>query len=171
MTRNPRQPPPLPPQHFESTRTWRQILAETFQIYRRGFARFMLFGLLTSVPMFVLQWTLPKIPLPDLTSGSRAIHVAGSASDFRGHAGAAAPGLAGFQPPVFNLSPTTSCAVQARSFGAQFSRRLCVLWGHVLGAALLVYGSYFFWFFVPLGGHDRIHRQRESAPGLGHDSS
>jgi len=57
-------PPPPPPRDLAMARTWRQILAETFRIYRRGFARFMLFGLLSSVPMFLLQWTFPKIPLP-----------------------------------------------------------------------------------------------------------
>src|ERR1044072_9495838 len=59
-------PPPLP-RDFERAKTWQQIFAETFRIYRRGFTGFMLFGLLTSVPKFALQWTVPKIPLPDLT--------------------------------------------------------------------------------------------------------
>jgi hypothetical protein len=37
----------------------------------------------------------------------------------------------------------------ARSFGAQFAAALRY-WSRMLTAALLVYGSYFFWFFVPL---------------------
>ena len=141
--------PPPPPRDFERARTWRQIFAETFRIYRRGFVRFMLFGLLTSVPMFVLQWTFPKIPLPDLMSAtSGAIP---------------APAL----PPIsvamlvllllvwpvsaagFQIVADDILRGQPRSFGVQFSAALRY-WGRMLAAALLVYGSYFFWFFVPL---------------------
>jgi len=141
-------PPPLP-QDFERARTLRQIFAETFRIYGRGFTRFMLFGLLTSVPMFALQWTFPKIPLPDLTAAaSGAIP---------------APTL----PPIcvamfvllllvwpvsaagFQIVADDVLRGQARSFGAQFSVALRY-WSRMLAAALLVYGSYFFWFFVPL---------------------
>jgi len=141
--------PPPPPRDFERARTWRQIFAETFRICRRGFARFMLFGLITSVPMFVLQWTFPKIPLPDLTAaGSGAMR---------------APAL----PPIcvamlvllLLVWPVSAAGFQivaddvlrgpARSFGAQFTAALRC-WSRMLTAALLVYGSYFFWFFVPL---------------------
>ena len=144
----PAAPPPLP-RDFPGARTWRQILAETVRIYRRGFVRFMLFGLLTSVPMFVLQWTFPKIPLPDFTSGSPgAIPI---------------PSL----PPISAVMllllllvwPVSAAGFQfvaddvsrgrPRSIGVQFSAALRC-WAHMLAAALLVYGSYFFWFFVPL---------------------
>ena len=141
--------PPPPPRDFERARTWRQISGETFQIYRRGFVPFMLFGLLTSVPMFVLQWTFPKIPLPDLVSAtSGAIP---------------APAL----PPIsvamlvllllvwpvsaagFQIVADDVLRGQPRPFGAQCSAALHY-WSRMLAAALLVYGSYFFWFFVPL---------------------
>jgi hypothetical protein len=141
--------PPPPPRDFERARTWRQIFTETFRIYRRGFTRFMLFGLLTSLPMFVLQWTFPKIPLPDLMSATSGAIVA--------------PAL----PPVcvamlvllLLVWPVSVAGLQivaddvlrgqARSFAAQFSTALRY-WNRMLPAALLVYGSYFFWFFVPL---------------------
>ena len=128
---------------------WRQIFAETFRIYRRGFTRFMLFGLLTSGPIFVLQWTFPKIPLPDLMSAtSGAISV---------------PAL----PPIsvamlvllllvwpvsaagFQIVADDALRGQSRPFGMQVSAALHC-WGRMLAAALWVYGSYFFWFFVPL---------------------
>jgi hypothetical protein len=143
------QPPQPPPRDFARARTWRQIFAETFRIYRRGFARFMLFGLLTSVPMFVLQWTFPKIPLPDLTSGSPGA--------------IPTPAL----PPIsvvmlvllllvwpvsaagFQIVADDSVLGRPRLLGAQVSAAL-LYWGRMLAAALLVYGSYFFWFFVPL---------------------
>jgi GYF domain 2 len=145
----PAAPPPPPPGDFAGARTWRGIFVETVRIYRRGFARFMLFGFLTSVPMFVLQWTFPKIALPDLTSGSLgAIQI---------------PAL----PPVsmamlvllvlvwpvsaagFQLVADDILRGRIRSMNAQFSAALR-RWTDMLGAALLVYGSYFFWFFVPL---------------------
>lgn len=143
------QTPPPPPRDFERAKTWPQISGEIFRIYRRGFTRFMLFGLLTSVPMFALQWTFPKIPLPDLTAAtSGAVQ---------------APAL----PPIcvamlvllllvwpvsaagFQIVADDVLRGQARSFGAQFAAALRY-WSRMLAAALLVYGSYFFWFFVPL---------------------
>jgi hypothetical protein len=141
--------PPLPPRDFERARTWRQISAETFRIYRRGFVPFMLFGLLTSAPMFVLQWTFPKIPLPDLISAT---------------SGAIQPPAL---PPIsvamlvllllvwpvsaagFQIVADDILRGQPRPFGVQFSAALHY-WSRMLAAALLVYGSYFFWFFVPL---------------------
>lgn len=141
--------PPPPPRDFARPRTWQQIFAETFRIYRCGFVGFMLFGLLTSVPMFVLQWTFPKIPLPDLTSATPGT----------------IPALA--LPPVsvamlvllLLVWPVSAAGFQIvaddvlrghlRSFEVQFSAALRS-WGRTLAAALLVYGSYFVWFFVPL---------------------
>ena len=142
------QPPPPPPRDFARARTWRQIFAETFRIYRRGFARFMLFGLLTSVPMFVLQWTLPKIPLPDLTLGSYAIPSQTlppiSVAMFVVLLLAWPVSAAGFQFVADDI-----LRGRPRSLGVQFSAALRC-WVRIFGAALLVYGSYFFWFFVPL---------------------
>jgi hypothetical protein len=143
------QPPSRPPRDFARARTWGQVSAETFRIYRRGFMRFLFFGLLTSIPMFVLQWTFPKIPLPDLVSGS-----AGTIST---------PSL----PPIsvamlvllvlvwpvsavgFQIVADDIVRGRSRSLSAQISAALHS-WGRMLAAALLVYGSYFFWFFVPL---------------------
>jgi hypothetical protein len=140
--------PPPPPRDLARSRTWRQIFAETFRIYRRGFARFMLFGLLTSVPMFVLQWTLPKIPLPDLTLGSYAIPSQTlppiSVAMFIVLLLAWPVSAAGFQFVADDI-----VRGRPRLIGVQFSAALRC-WARIFGAALLVYGSYFFWFFVPL---------------------
>lgn len=141
------QPPPLP-RIFESARTGREIFAETVRIYRRGFGRFMVFGLLTSVPMFVLQWTLPKIPLPDLTTGSYTFP------------SQPWPPICGIMFLVLLLLwPISAAGFQfvaddivrgrTRSIRDQFFAALH-LWGRLFGAALVVYGSYFFWFFIPL---------------------
>jgi len=140
--------PPPPPPSFATPRTWRQISAETFRIYRGGFTRFMLFGLLTSVPMFVLQWTFPKIPLPDLTSATSGAIVV--------------PAL----PPIcvamlvllLLVWPVSAAGFQfvaddvlrghRRSFKDQFSAAL-QRWGRMLSTGLVVYASYFFWVLVP----------------------
>ena len=142
-------PPPPPPRDLAMARTWRQILAETFRIYRRGFARFMLFGLLASVPMFVFQWTFPKIPLPDLTSGSPAAVPMP----------ALPPSSMAMLVLLLLVWPVSTAGFQfvaddilrgrPRSIGVQFSAALRC-WTRLLGAALLVYGSYFFWIVVPL---------------------
>ncbi len=140
-------PPPLPPRALAGAKTWRQILADTFRIYRSGLGRFVLFGLLTSVPMFVLQWTLPKIPFPDLSSGSYTMP-----SQTLPPISVAMLVVLLFVWPVsaagFQFVADDILRGQPRSFGAQFSAALRC-WGRMLTAALLVYGAYFFWFFVP----------------------
>jgi len=45
-----------PPDLVVRRRNWSEIYRETIRIYRGGFWRFMVFGLLTAVPMFVMQW-------------------------------------------------------------------------------------------------------------------
>ena len=139
--------PPPPPRDLARPRTWRQIFAETFRIYRHGFAGFMFFGLLTSVPFFVLQWTLPKIPLPDLASGSYALP------------SQELPAISVFMLVVLLLVWPVSTAGfqlvaddilrgQARSLGILFTAAMHC-WVRVFTAALLVYGSYVFWLLVP----------------------
>ena len=49
-------PTPEPPDLIVRRRTWPEIFRETIRIYRGGFWRFIIFGLLTAVPMFVMQW-------------------------------------------------------------------------------------------------------------------
>lgn len=143
----PTEPPPLPAplEDYEKPRTWREILAETFRIYRSGFWRLMLFGLLTSVPLFILQ---SKIRLPSLTTSSPSAMTM--------------PAL----PPIAQVMlvlvilvwPISAVSFQfvaddivrgrVRSFGGQLSTGLNY-WARMLIAAMLVYGSYFFWTFLP----------------------
>jgi hypothetical protein len=142
------EPPPLPPPRAqEGARTWPQIWADTVRIYRSGFGRFLVFGLLTSVPMFVLQWTFPKISLPDLSSGTYAIP-----------SQTLPPISIAMLFVVLLIWPVSAAGFQfvaddilhgkPRSLGAQFSAALRS-WARMLSAAILVYGSYFFWFFLP----------------------
>ena len=138
-----------PPDLVVRRRSWPEVIRETIRVYRAGFWRFMLFGLLTAVPMYVLQAAFPRIPLPDLASGAPASmpHVV--------------------IPPVCYLMfavllfvwPLSTAAFQyvaddllhgrRRSIWEQFAAAL-QNWAGVLTTGLLVYLSYFFWFFIPL---------------------
>ena len=140
-------PPAEPPDLTVRRRTWPEIYRETIRIYRGGFWRFMIFGLLTAVPIFVMQWNFPRVPLPDLTSGEPLPTI--------------------IVPPicwivfllVILLWPISTAGFQfvaddvlrgrRRSLAAQFSAAI-ERYGRMLGTGLLVYFSYFFWFFVPL---------------------
>jgi hypothetical protein len=136
-----------PPDLIVRRRTWPEIFRETIRIYRGGFWRFMVFGLLTAVPMFVMQWNFPRVPLPDFLSGEPMPTVS--------------------VPPIcwimflltILLWPISTAAFQyvaddvlrarRRTLAAQFSVAI-ERFGKMLGTGLLVYFSYFFWFFVPL---------------------
>lgn len=138
-----------PPDLVVRRRTWPEIYRETIRIYRAGFWRFMLFGLLTAVPMFALQWYFPKVPLPDLSSGTMESMPAVTV------------------PPICWLMfalvilvwPVSTAGFQyvaddvlrgrQRSFSDQFAAALN-RFGRMLSTGLVAYASYFFWFFVPL---------------------
>jgi GYF domain 2 len=140
-------PPAEPPDLIVRCRTWPEIFRETIRIYRGAFGRFMVFGLLTAVPMFVMQWNFPRVPLPDFLSGEPMPTVS--------------------VPPIcwimflltILLWPISTAGFQfvaddvlrgrRRSLAAQFSAAI-ERYGKMLGTGLLVYFSYFFWFFVPL---------------------
>lgn len=140
--------PPPPPEPIARPRTWREIIGETLRIYRGGFARFMFYGLLSAGPLFLLQWTLPKLPLPNIFSEDPIAMPAQTL-----------PPISVFMLLLFlAMLPISIAGMQlvaddilrgvTRSFAAQFSAALA-LWGGMFGAGLLVYGSYFFWIFAP----------------------
>ena len=136
-----------PPDLIVRRRTWPEIFRETIRIYRGGFWRFMIFGLLTAVPMFVMQWYFPRVPFPDFLNGETMPTVS--------------------VPPicwimlllVILLWPISTAGFQyvaddvvhgrRRALAAQFSAAV-ERFGKMLSTGLLVYFSYFFWFFVPL---------------------
>jgi hypothetical protein len=142
------EPPAEPPDLIVRRRSWPEIWRETIRIYREAFWRFLLFGLLTAVPMFVLQWYFPRVSLPDLTSGSTQ----------------AMPTVT--VPPICWLMvllvilvwPVSTAGFQyvaddvlrgrQRSLSDQFAAAL-QRWGRMLSAGLVVYASYFFWVLVP----------------------
>lgn len=140
-------PKPEPPDLTIRRRSWPEIFRETLRIYRGGFWRFMVFGLLTAVPMFVMQWNFPRVPLPDLTSGEPLPTVS-------------VPPVCWFMLLlVVLLWPLSTAGFQfvaddvlrgrRRSLAVQLSAAI-ERFGKMLGTGLLVYFSYFFWFFVPL---------------------
>jgi hypothetical protein len=143
------QPSPEPPDLIVRRRSWREIIRETIRLYRAAFWRFMVFGSLTAVPMFVLQWTLPKFPMPDLSSGSIPTMPAVTLPPIS---------VAMFLLVVLAWPISTAGFLfvaddvlrgRRRSLAEQFNAAL-QRWGRMLSTGLLVYFSYFFWFFVPL---------------------
>lgn len=141
--------PAAPPDLIVRRRTWPQIFRETVRIYRAGFWRFMVFGLLTAVPMFVLQWTFPKLPFPDLTSGAVTTMPPVTLPPICIAAFVALLLAWPISAAGFQLVADDVLRGQQRSLSAQFSAALN-RWGRMLGAGLFVYASYFFWFFAPL---------------------
>src|SRR5687767_3912246 len=135
--------PSEPPDLIVRRRSGPEILRETIRIYRGGFWRFLIFGLLTAVPMFVLQWHFPKVPLSTFAAGSSA----------------AMPAVA--IPPicwlmlllVIVLWPVSTAAFQfvaddvlrglQRSMAEQLAAAL-QRWARMLSTGLVVYASYFF---------------------------
>ncbi len=142
-------PPPLPGVAAPGARNWPQIISETSRIYRAGLGRFIVFGSLSALPLFALQLTLPRIELPDLSAGEA------SAISWPG----VSPISVLLMLLFIALWPISTAGFQfvaddilqgrARSLGSQF-RAALARWGQVLTAGLMVYGSYLFWFFVPL---------------------
>lgn len=141
-------PPPPPPADFERPRTWREIISEAFRIYRSGFIRLMFFGLLTSVPMFLLQLSLPKNPLPDLISGAPPTMPTISVQPITWVMLFLLLLVWPVSTAGFQFVANDILRRRSNSFGAQFSIA-CHYWGRVLVAALFVYGSYVFWLFIP----------------------
>jgi hypothetical protein len=134
--------------------TWRSIFGETFRIYFAGLPRFIGFALLAAIPMFFLQMTLPKLPLPDLTAPA---------------AGVTLPSLPSISIIAFVVLllawPVSASGLQlvaddilhrrTRPFREQLEVALR-LWGRMAAATLLVYGSYFFWAFAPFAAMTAI---------------
>jgi hypothetical protein len=142
-------PPVEAPDLIVRRRTWREIFRETIRIYRGGFWRFMLFGLLTAVPMFVLQWYFPRVPFPDLTSGAVEAIPAVTVPPICWLMFALVVlvwpiSTAGFQYVADDVLRGRRRTV-AEQFAAAVNR-----FGRMLSTGLVAYGSYFFWFFVPL---------------------
>lgn len=129
-------------------RSWSQIISETFQVYWRGLGRFLLFGLLNAVPLFALQWSLPKLTMPTVNpDGTAAMNWP-----------AISPISIVLLLLVFALWPVSIAAFQfiaddivcgrTRPLG-HLLRAALARWTQVLATALFVYAAYFFWFAVP----------------------
>ena len=143
------EPPAEAPDLIVRPRSWRQIFRETIRIYRGGFWRFMIFGLLTAGPMFALQQTFPKLPMPDLSSGTIEQMAPVTLPPFC----IAMLALLLLAWPVsaagFQYVADDVLRGRHRSFSALFSAAF-QRWGRMLSAGVLVYASYLFWFFAPL---------------------
>ncbi len=138
-----------PPDLVVRRRSGPEVIRETLRVYRAGFWRFMLFGLLSAVPMYILQAAFPRIPFPDFASGAAATMPK-----------VAIPPICYIMLAVLLVAwPLSTAAFQYVADDILHGRRHTVWeqflaalqnWGRVLTAGLIVYLSYFFWFFIPL---------------------
>lgn len=130
-------------------RSWSQIVRETSWVYGRGLPRFLFFALLSSVPMFALQWSLPRFQLP-------AVNPDGSlqAMEWTGFSSVSLVllllvlilwpvSIGGFQFVANDLV----CG-RTSTLGRQL-RAALARWRQILATGLLVYIAYFFWFAIP----------------------
>jgi hypothetical protein len=143
------EPPPEPPDLIVRRRTWQEIFRETIRIYRGGFVRFMVFGLLTAVPVFVLQWNFPKVALPDLSSGSMEAMPAVTVPPICWLMFALVVLMWPVSTAGFQYVADDVMRGRRRSLAEQFAAALH-RFGRMFGTGLFVYASYFFWFCVPL---------------------
>jgi hypothetical protein len=139
-------PPAEPPDLIVRRRTAPEIFRETLRIYRGGFWRFVLFGLLTAVPMFALQWYFPRVPMPDILGGETMPTVTIPPICW------ALLGLTILLWPVstagFQYVADDILRRRRRSFGAQFGSAL-KSYTQMLSTGLVVYASYAFWSVIP----------------------
>ncbi len=126
-------------------RSFAQIFAETLQIYRKGFFSFFCFSLLTAIPAFFLQLSLPGFDIGTQAVSWNAIRP--------GYFSLAMCALFALVWPIFLAGTQLVGAdvVQSRDLRLKnlFGRSIR-LWPRVAKLSLLVYGSYFMWSGVPL---------------------
>jgi len=127
-------------------RSFAQIFIETFQIYRKGFFSFFCFSLLTAVPAFFLQLSLPGFEI-----GTQAV---ASWNAIRpGYFSLAMCALFALVWPIFlpGIQLTSGDVVQSRDLQlANLFGRAIRLWPRMAKLSLLIYGSYFVWSALPL---------------------
>lgn len=134
--------PPLPVRRLN----FGEIVAASWHIFRQGFGRFFLFGLLVAVPAFLLQIVVPFLEVPKAGAPIAPV-VISAAVAFVSLAllVIAWPiSIAGLQLLAADLH-----AERNPTFSEIFHRAK-PLWGRVFLLALIVYGSYFLWTIVPL---------------------
>ena len=123
-----------------------EIFAETFRIYRCGFLKFFVLALLTAVPSFLFQLTLPSFEI--LARGSTTWSV---------------PRVSVFTLSMLGLLlalwPIFLAGIQLASAGfaqgravplANLLRRAASVWPRFAKLSVIVYGSYLFWTAIPL---------------------
>jgi GYF domain 2 len=134
-------PPPV-----VERRSFGEILAEGWRIYRAGFGRFFLLALLVSAPSFFLQLAAPYLEMPK--EGGPTPLVIGSALVvfvMLALLVVAWPfSLAGMQLLAADLSAGRDPGLR------DVLTRAKPLWMRMFILGLIVYGSYFLWTVIPL---------------------
>ena len=136
--------PPLPP--FIRARTFREIIGETFGIYRKGFLSFFVLALLVAVPSCIFQISLAYLHFPEQEPVSHTARIATTV------AVVAVAALFALWP-VFIAGIQIATADLAAGRGIRLGdilQRAVHAWPKVAKLCLVVYGSYFLWSVIPV---------------------
>lgn len=136
-------PPPLP---AVSRLSFGEIVADSWKIFRLGFGRFFLLGLLVAVPAFFLQIAVPFLEMPKAGApiGPAVISGAIAFVSLALLVIAWPISIAGLQVLAADLHSGRNPTFR------EVFQRAKPLWGRIFLLALIVYGSYFLWTIVPL---------------------
>src|SRR4051812_5167328 len=127
-------------------RTFSQIIAESFQIYRKGFVQFFLLALLVGIPSLGLKLSLAFVSYREGEAITPTTRIASILAVVM---------LTGVMVawPIFvgGLQFATAEIASGRSvrFG-DLLRRTINFWPRIARLCLFVYGSYIFWTLLPL---------------------
>lgn len=143
--------PPADPEGDSSrelyrSRTFGEIITETFRIYRQGFVSFFGLALLVAIPACALKICFAYIHLPEHGSLSRPAFLASAVAIV-----AAAIFLAVWPIFLAGIQIATADLASGRGIGLRdVLRRAINFWPRVAKLSLIVYGSYFVWSAIPL---------------------
>jgi hypothetical protein len=128
------------------SRSLAEIIAESFQIYARGFRQFFALALLVAVPSFFFKLSCSYIDISGNVplSGRAMIASAVAVVMFVCVIVAWPIFIAGLQFATADLAAGRS--IQSRDL----FRRACGIWPRVAKLCLVVYGAYIFWTVVPV---------------------
>ena len=136
--------PPPPP--FIRPRTFSEIVAESFGIYRKGFLSFFVLALLVAVPSCIFQISLAYLHFPEQEPVSHTARIATTVAMF-----AIAVLFALWPVFIAGIQIATADLAAGRSIRlGDVLQRAVHLWPKVAKLCLIVYGSYFLWSVIPV---------------------
>ena len=133
--------PPLPVRQL----SFAEIVAASWRIFRLGFGRFFLLGLLVAVPAFFLQVAVPFLEVPKAGAPITPAVISGAIAFV-----SLALLVIAWPISIAGLQLLAADLHAGRNPGfKEIFHRAKPLWSRIFLLALIVYGSYFLWTIVP----------------------